>query len=672
MSSRLTGRSAATNAGCVAIDLGATAVRIVELEWGKGGDSLAGSRVVRRGSAPLPAGVWNDLDTHRDAVIAAIQKAMSAAGISSRTVVACLPRRLVTVRYLRLPAAPPEQMQGMVAFEAQQYVLFPVDEVVLDHCIMTGAGGKGPLDQEDLETVLLAAARRSVIANVMSIFDRAGLDLVQLSVSALALAEIVRNSIGPTAMIDLEPGEIDVAVVSDSQLLFTRASALDMTPTDEITAQRRKVEEVFRSFTAYQNEFRGRQLTQVYLGGPDLTGPSSVELERALTEIIDVPVQPYSGPLVPGGDPDLRAYLTAIGTGLQTRDGSIAAINLVPHERAELKAQQSRGRQRNLALAAAAVLLLLAFSGTQRWLKTRSIEYNEQVKANEKLDTLNDALKKRQKAFDARDGLYKELNKELDKPHPSVDVLVALDSVLPQSGNLWITQFSFERNKLLTVRGEAKSASAPVDLVLALQRSHAFRNVQLSYIGDAQDTEYDSSQASADVVPATTGTRAASQPTLVQAAARQAVAPPQPATTTTPGASPGNPGGNGAPPGFPGGPPGGPPGGFRGPNAAPAATPPVPSLSPPAGGVQPSAPAAAAKPAPALKRNTRAARPALTSFVITCKVNTKARTLLPTSGPATTSSKSTGASEHKTTAKSAVIDADTSDAESGGDDAGTQ
>ena len=94
----------------IAVDLGATAVRVVEMEF----DAAGHGRLARRGSAPIPPGVWHDLNSNREALRAAITQALSSAGIGGRAVVACLPRRLVSMRFVRLPHAPPEQMRGMV------------------------------------------------------------------------------------------------------------------------------------------------------------------------------------------------------------------------------------------------------------------------------------------------------------------------------------------------------------------------------------------------------------------------------------------------------------------------------------------------------------------------------------------------------------------------------
>lgn len=467
----------------IAVDLGATAVRVVEMEFDAGGHA----RLTRRGAAPVPPGLWNDLSSNREALSGAITQALASAGISGRAVVACLPRRLVTMRFVRLPHAPPEQMRGMVEFEAQQYVLFPLDDVILDYHVVTTPMDAAGLGADDMDTVLLAAARRSLIDDIMAVFDRAGLELLQLSVSALALAENARDSLEPTALIDVEPGELDVAVVADGQLLFTRASALDVSGVRPEVAERRQVEEVLRSFTSYQNEFRHRPLAHVYIGGESATGTAAEALQRALTEMLEMAVVPLVPRGVPGGDMEARAWATAIGMTLQARHGSIAPISLVPNERAMRKAHQAKQRRQQLmglAGAAATVAALWlgsqAYSSAQRLAKLTATE-------NKSLQDITDSLKKRKSAHDKIQIIDEEVGGGLDRNHPSVDVIYALNAALPASADIWLTQFQFERGGLLTLHGETKRAMEATQLVLSLQKSGAFTDVRLTYVGDSQD-----------------------------------------------------------------------------------------------------------------------------------------------------------------------------------------
>ena len=483
MSSKASSHSAGSS---VAFDLGANAVRVVEIEWtGPEGNG----RLVKRGSAALPVNVWNDLPANSAAFAAALRQALSSAGISAKSVAASLPRRLVTLRFARLPHAPPEQMRGLVAFEAQQYVLFPLDEVILDYHVVTDRStGIALPAEDDMESVLLAAARRTLIIDLIAIFEKAGLELAQLTVSALALAEHIRDAIEPTALIDVEPGEMDVAVVASRQLLFTRASGLDVTGAQPDIAARRLADEVARSFTSFQNEYRQQTLTRINLTGPSVQGPEGVAVEQTLRSVLEMPISKLSSALLPPTDTDAGAYATAVGTALQTRAGSLASINLVPDERAVKKAQQSQQRRQQLAVATAFVSVALLVFFVQRTVAASAKEKAARVAANDKLRNFNDAMSARRKQFQTRKELYGELHAGLDRSHPTVAVLFALDRALPKTTDIWLTQFAFDRTGLISLHGDTKSASAATDMVLALQDSGAFTDVKLAYIGDAQET----------------------------------------------------------------------------------------------------------------------------------------------------------------------------------------
>ncbi len=690
----------------VAIDLGATAVRVVEVEWA-GGDGDSG-RIVRRGSAALSAGAWSGPGASRETLANAIRVALSTAGITTKFAVASLPRRLVTVRFARLPHAPPEQLREMVTYEAQQYVLFPLEEVILDYHAFPNDSGVGG---EDLDTILLAAARRTLIADVMGAFDSLGIELKQLSISALALAEHIRESIDTTALIDVEPGELDVAIVSNRQLLFTRASALDMQALAADVSTQRTAEEIGRSFTAFQNEFRGKPLSHIMLAGASAVGASADLLDSALASMLTMAVLPLQSRLLSAGDPEARSYSTAVGMAMQTRSGSIAPINLVPSERAERKAKAARTSQKRVALVAAIAAGIVALVLVRNSIAQRSALAAKTLAANTAYNAVKARFDAEQRSHDETVRLIGDLTHSLDRAHPTVDVLVALDAAMPHATDIWLTQLSFERGGLMTLRGETKSTIAATELVLAMQRSGAFVNVRLGYLGDAQDTGSSAGKSANTAAPnapvpnsPAAGTGAPTAPVLPGMNTgrpggagnnRPAVPPPAgPGGNPTimplpggmpPGTIPGSPGG--MPPGFPpGNPPGIPqgramgrildgfvPGGGQAITSAksPVLRSPVPSITTPPGGIQ-KAPKTAAKISKPAAASVSPARAALTSFIITCRVNPTAKTLLPIETAKSKHNSVTDKVVPDSQSKNTSANADKSAPNIGADDADTQ
>ncbi len=151
------------------------------------------------------------------------------------------------------------------------------------------------------------------------------------------------------------------------------------------------------------------------------------------------------------------------------------------------KANQAKQRRQQLmALAGTAATVAACFVG---WQAYNSAQKNAvlTVAANKDLQTVNDKVKKLKSSHDKIQTIAEEVGGGLDRNHPSVDVLYALNAALPAAADIWLTQFQFERGGLLTLHGETKRALEATQLVLSLQKSGAFTDVRLTYVGDSQD-----------------------------------------------------------------------------------------------------------------------------------------------------------------------------------------
>lgn len=468
MATRNVERRPGTSVRVVAIDVGVRAVRAVEVE-------LTGSeaRVLKRGSAPLAMGYWDDIALGRDALTQAIRAALSASGITATNVVAGLPRRFVTLKNARLPHADPEQIRGMVQFEAQQYIPFPLEEVVLDHQIVSD-------ETDEMTTVMIVAARRTLVEEFLAAFDRAGVDVTRLGVSSLALAEHGASSTLPLALIDIDTGEMDMAVVSAGRPLFTRAASLG--EGGEIDPQRLAAE-VARSLSAYQNEHRAFPLSKALIAA----SPAALaDMETALSGFLDVPISRMNGQLMPPTDPDALSYATAAGLALEQSGGGISRINLIPASRIEKKAAARRKSNALVAvLAAAAVLAVGMFYLTQQ-LRNQVADRALALKENRKLTVASAAVDNLKTKHDKLVQNYQNVSAGLGRKIVIVDLVKAVSDAVPKNGGVYLTQLTFDRNGTLAIHGNAKTETAATDLVVSLQGAGSFTNVSLNYLGDAQ------------------------------------------------------------------------------------------------------------------------------------------------------------------------------------------
>jgi len=452
-----------------AVDVGLAAVRAVQVEI-SGGQA----RLLKRGMAPLPTGCWNDLASAQEPLAQAIRTALANGGISATEAVVALPRRLVTMKHVRLPHATPEQVRGMVRFEAQQYIPFPLEEVVLDYQILSD-------ETEEMTTVLIAAARRSLVEDLLAAFDRAGIEVIRLSISALALAAHAQNGGMPVALLDVERGEMDIAIVSAGRLLFTRATAVGDSA-DGVEEGRVLAAEVARSLSAYQNEYRAQPVTQLLVAAP-LEQLSYVE--EALGSFLDVPVARINGALMPPADPEAVAYATALGLALGARRPEMGGIDLIPPSRKERKAAQ---RRRIHSLIAATGLIVIALVGALWMAREMTAQRKEHIQAvamNRALTKTQNTLKKVKEEHDQLVQIYEVLSRGLERNLPAVEVLKAISDAVPRTG-IYLSQLSIERGGSISLRGNANNETAATDLVLALQKAGVFAEVRLGYLGDAQ------------------------------------------------------------------------------------------------------------------------------------------------------------------------------------------
>ncbi len=464
----------------VAVEIGYTSVRAVEIET-RGADA----RILKRGSSPLQETVLDNLPAQRAALTQGIRAALSQAGITTKQIIAAIPRRLVTVKTARLPHAPPEQIAGMVQFEAQQYIPFQIEDVVLGHQVVSDEG-------DDMVSVMIVAARRTLVDEILAAFDAASMEVSRLTVSSFGLAEHARSSIAPQAVVEIEAHELDMVVVGDGKLLFSRSASLTDSG-DSANAPRALSGEVARSIAAYDNEFRGRPVTSLLVGGPSATAALA---DESLRSLIDVPLDRLNGRLLPLNDPDAIMYATAAGVALTDDPSAICRINLVPASRTERKESARRRLQAFVAVAVLALVLFFAFEAFSASRENQAKEKRETRRQNDRLDKAKKVHERVKKDHDEVVNTFDTVSGGLARDLPAVGAIKAVSDSVPKGSGVYLTQLNFERNGNVTIHGNAKTESAVTEIVTSLQGSGLFTTVRLGYMGETQSTELSAASTS--------------------------------------------------------------------------------------------------------------------------------------------------------------------------------
>lgn len=207
----------------IGLDIGTTAVRAAQLDFGSDGPAGKGQpTLVRYGEVPLPIGAVRDGEvTDQDAVAHALRQLWLAQKFDSRDVVIGVGNQRVVVRELSLPAMPMPQLRASLPYQVQELLPMSTDEALLDFY---------PTDEFDgdqgrtVRGMLVAAVRDTVSANVLAV-ESAGLRPTMVDLNAFALLRgLARGDLAQrtVALVDIGARVTDVMIVAKGVPRFIR------------------------------------------------------------------------------------------------------------------------------------------------------------------------------------------------------------------------------------------------------------------------------------------------------------------------------------------------------------------------------------------------------------------------------------------------------------------
>jgi type IV pilus assembly protein PilM len=118
---------------------------------------------------------------------AALREMMSELHIKHGAVNCALPAQSVFARFVKLPSLEHEKLEKIIAFEAQQNVPFPIDDVVWDYQVVGGG-----LDEQI--QVILVAIKHDLLDGVNGAVEETGLQTSTIDMAPMALYNAFRYS----------------------------------------------------------------------------------------------------------------------------------------------------------------------------------------------------------------------------------------------------------------------------------------------------------------------------------------------------------------------------------------------------------------------------------------------------------------------------------------------
>src|SRR5215216_1441565 len=205
----------------VGLDIGSSTVKAVELK-----PSGKGYKVAAFGTEPIPAdAIVDGAIIDAGAVAEAIRRVFdNNKAFKSKEVCASLSGNAVIVKKITLPVMTETELGESIAWEAEQYIPFDIQDVNLDYQILdagTGPGSRGSME------VLLVAAKKEKIGDYTNVIAQAGRAPVIVDVDAFALQNAYEVNYGletgqVVVLLNAGASAININILNGDQSVFTR------------------------------------------------------------------------------------------------------------------------------------------------------------------------------------------------------------------------------------------------------------------------------------------------------------------------------------------------------------------------------------------------------------------------------------------------------------------
>ena len=200
----------------VGLDIGSSAVKLVELKGGKGGRCS----LVHAAYAPLsPEAIVEGTVMDSSLVVDVAKRLIQERGVKNPNFGISLSGISVAIRKIQVPAMSAEELDESIRWEAEQYLPFDVNDVNLDYVILGQDG--------DSMDVLLVAAKKDRVNDYTGIITQLGRLPALVDVDVFALQNAYEYNYGASAsnvvaLVNIGAHIMNVNIIAQAQTVFWR------------------------------------------------------------------------------------------------------------------------------------------------------------------------------------------------------------------------------------------------------------------------------------------------------------------------------------------------------------------------------------------------------------------------------------------------------------------
>ena len=344
-----------------ALDIDQRMLRVVQVATGK---TPGSTRVKRVEVIPVPGEEFDLANSQK--VGEWIARQLKSLHISPGTVVMAARRGEAVLKELLLPPLKDAgEMASMVHMRAARELPFPEKDAVIDFTV-TKVPTKKELQSAKKEAipatpdtkahVVVAAVRRETVNHYQAIAEAAGLTLTGLALRPLASFRALKACVpgingNTVAIISVRRHEVDVDILINSRLVFSRELAVNLNPQKDATDAVRQdsiaqtAKEIVRCLHSYEGSEAYKPLEHLFVAGGTGLEENLSDIIRVKTDIACKRMPPPTGVRLPKEkETDATRALTALGLALGFVDERGLAVNFLAPKRPVLRRNQGRAK----------------------------------------------------------------------------------------------------------------------------------------------------------------------------------------------------------------------------------------------------------------------------------------------------------------------------------------
>ena len=344
-----------------ALDIDQRMLRVVQVATGK---TPGSTRVKRVEVIPVPGEEFDLANSQK--VGEWIARQLKSLHISPGTVVMAARRGEAVLKELLLPPLKDAgEMASMVHMRAARELPFPEKDAVIDFTV-TKVPTKKELQSAKKEAipatpdtkahVVVAAVRRETVNHYQAIAEAAGLTLTGLALRPLASFRALKACVpgingNTVAIISVRRHEVDVDILINSRLVFSRELAVNLNPQKDATDAVRQdsiaqtAKEIVRCLHSYEGSEAYKPLEHLFVAGGTGLEENLSDIIRVKTDIACKRMPPPTGVRLPKEkETDATRALTALGLALGFVDERGLAINFLAPKRPVLRRNHGRAK----------------------------------------------------------------------------------------------------------------------------------------------------------------------------------------------------------------------------------------------------------------------------------------------------------------------------------------